>query len=124
MNLGKLQMRRILVEHARRPRPVRVDCENVEIPDKVRSRELVALDDALRQLERVNARAANVVELKIFEGFTDNEVVEHLDLSLSTVRRDWQEAIGWLQKHMKKEPVNGISESQKTDNAEPDNPSS
>jgi len=57
---------------------------------------MLALDEALRELELIDPRAAKVVELRYFGGYTDKEVVETLGVALSTVRRDWEFARSWL----------------------------
>ena len=61
-----------------------------------RGEDLLALDEALRELELIDPRAAKVVELRYFGGYTDKEVVEALGVALSTVRRDWEFARSWL----------------------------
>ena len=49
-----------------------------------------------RELERVEPRAAKIVELRYFGGYTDKQVVEAMGVSLATVRRDWEFARCWL----------------------------
>jgi RNA polymerase sigma factor (TIGR02999 family) len=61
-----------------------------------RSSELVALDDALRELALLSERQARVVELKFFGGLTEDEIAEVIGLSAITVRRDWHAARAWL----------------------------
>jgi RNA polymerase sigma factor (TIGR02999 family) len=60
------------------------------------SAELVALDDALRTLEKLEPRQARVVELRFFAGLSLEETAEALRVSLSTVRRDLSLAEAWL----------------------------
>jgi RNA polymerase sigma factor (TIGR02999 family) len=95
-------MRRILVDHARRrladkrPDPkLRADLELAAgVPD--RPEELVALDDALEDLARLDPRQARVVELKFFGGLELDEVARALDISTATVTREWRLARAWL----------------------------
>lgn len=101
--IASKQMRRVLVDAARsesaqkRGGPaVRVPLDEERIADVSRDENLLALDEALRELERVDPRAANVVELRYFGGYTDKEVVEVLGIAVSTVRRDWEFARSWL----------------------------
>jgi RNA polymerase sigma-70 factor (ECF subfamily) len=101
--LASQQMRRILVDHARSSHAQRrgggaakVDLEVVQVAAEDRSVDVLALDDALKELERLEPRAARVVELRYFGGYTDKEVVEALGVSLATVRRDWEFARSWL----------------------------
>lgn len=59
-------------------------------------RDLVALDDALRALARVDERKSQVVELRFFGGLNTEEVADALGVSTKTVLRDWQLAKMWL----------------------------
>ena len=58
--------------------------------------ELVALDDALRELETLHPRQAKVIELRFFGGFSVEETAEVLKISPETVMRDWRAAKAWL----------------------------
>jgi RNA polymerase sigma factor (TIGR02999 family) len=109
--IASKQMRRILVDAARsesaqkRGGPaVRVPLDEKRIAGMARNENLLALDEALRELERVDPRAANVVELRYFGGYTDKEVVEALGIAVSTVRRDWEFARSWLFDRMHGQP--------------------
>ena len=96
-------MRHILLDRARRrvaakrggaaPR-VNLD----EVPDigSGRARELVALDDALNALAKVDPRKARVIELRFFAGLSVEETAEVLKVSSDTVKRDWRLARAWL----------------------------
>ncbi len=55
-----------------------------------------ALDAALSQLERLDARQARIVELRYFAGFTVPEVARTLNVSTSTVEKEWRRARAWL----------------------------
>ena len=97
------QMRRILVDHARSSgaqrrggAAVKVDLDQLQIAAAERSIDVILLDESLRELERLDPRAAKVVELRYFGGYTDREVVEALGVSLATVRREWEFARSWL----------------------------
>jgi RNA polymerase sigma factor (TIGR02999 family) len=104
-------MRRILVDHARArgyvkrggaTRRVTFD-EGVLVAEK-RSRDLIALDDALKALARVDERKSQVVELRMFAGMTAEETAEILGVSPETVRRDWRLAKAWLFREMQERP--------------------
>jgi RNA polymerase sigma-70 factor (ECF subfamily) len=102
------QMRRILVDHARSGGAqrrgggaARVDLDKLQIGVAERSIDVLLLDESLRELERLEPRAAKVVELRYFGGYTDKEVVEVLGVSLATVRREWEFARSWLFDRMK-----------------------
>ena len=95
-------MRRILVDHARRHNLKRGGgLEQVELEDTVvvggdRGENLVALDDALQTLARMDTRKARVVELRFFGGLSVEETAEVLQVSTVTVMRDWSSARAWL----------------------------
>jgi DNA-directed RNA polymerase specialized sigma24 family protein len=57
---------------------------------------LLALDEALTDLSRLQPRAAEVVELRFFGGLQENEVAKVLDVAPITVKRDWRVAKAWL----------------------------
>lgn len=61
-----------------------------------RSAELVALDDALKQLVKLDERQSRVVELRFFGGLTEAEIAEVLQVSVRTVSSDWSLARAWL----------------------------
>jgi RNA polymerase sigma-70 factor (ECF subfamily) len=97
------QMRRILVDHARASgaqrrggAAIRVDLDKLQLAAAERSIDVILLDESLKELERLEPRAAKVVELRYFGGYTDKEVVEALGVSLATVRREWEFARSWL----------------------------
>jgi RNA polymerase sigma-70 factor (ECF subfamily) len=64
--------------------------------------ELLALDDALNQLYRLDERQAKIVEMKFFGGLSAPEIAELLGLSRATVDRDWATARVWLHREMSK----------------------
>jgi len=96
-------MRRILVDHARSRRYAKrgagvmpVSLDDLATLSDERAGELVALDDVLADLERVDRRKSRVVELKFFGGLTFESAAEVLDLSPRTVKRDWRKARAFL----------------------------
>src|SRR3984885_5856591 len=99
-------MRRILVDHARRHNLKRGGgVQHVALDDAVvlgggRDENLVALDDALQSLARMDARKAQVVELRFFGGLSVEETAEVLKVSPVTVMRDWVTARTWLYREM------------------------
>jgi len=100
-------MRRILVDFARaRDREKRGGdeihvslSEAANVAQRLRP-DLVALDDALRSLEKLATRQARVVELRFFVGLSLEETAEALKVSLSSVRRDWSVAESWLYREL------------------------
>lgn len=97
-------MRRILIDHARARATDKRGGAQQRVPLSdldgwhvvTRSEDLVALDTALTMLERVDPRAARVVELRFFGGLQEDEVAEALGVSAITVKRDWKAARAWL----------------------------
>lgn len=97
------QLRRVLVDHARRVRSEKrgggniaatlLDFDGAACPFDDR---LLAVDEALSKLEALDPRAAKVIELRFFGGLTEAEAAETLDLSLATLKRDWDFARSWL----------------------------
>jgi len=62
--------------------------------------DLVALDDALTTLEKLDPRQARIVELRFFAGLTLDEAAEVVRVSVSSVRRDWRIAQAWLRQQL------------------------
>ena len=69
-----------------------------EVPDLAsgRAQEVIALDDALNALAKVDPRKAKVIELRFFAGLSVEETAEVLSVSTDTVMRDWRLARAWL----------------------------
>lgn len=65
-----------------------------------RGADLLALDEALTRLQSLNARQAQVVELRYFGGLSEEETAEALKVSVRTVRRDWNFARVWLHREL------------------------
>jgi RNA polymerase sigma factor (TIGR02999 family) len=95
-------MRRILVDLARSRRYGKRGggAQHVPVDDQLPAIEpapsLVALDDALQALARVDERKSRVVEMRFFGGLSNEQVAEALGVSEKTVMRDWQIAKVWL----------------------------
>ena len=66
----------------------------------VPSEQLIALDEALRRLEALDARQAAIVEYRFFAGMTVEETAEALGVSAPTVKRDWRAARAWLAREL------------------------
>jgi RNA polymerase sigma-70 factor, ECF subfamily len=99
-------MRRILVDHARRHNLKRgggvqhVLLEDTAVVGGERDEDLVALDDALQALARVDSRKAQVIELRFFGGLSVEETAEVLKISPVTAMRDWSTAKAWLYREL------------------------
>ena len=94
-------MRRILVEHARRHNLKRgggvphVSLDEASMVDGDPDADLVALDDAMNGLARIDPRKVQVVEMRFFGGLSVEETAEVLKVSPVTVKRDWRAARAW-----------------------------
>ncbi len=96
-------MRQILVDYARSKSSQKRGGwqDQVSLSDDLAtvkdiSREVVALDEALKNLEQIDERRSRVVEMKFFGGLKIEEIAEVLKISPETVKRDWQFARTWL----------------------------
>ena len=95
-------MRHVLVDHARRRSAqkreggVRVNLEEADPTDGTNLEDLLVIDTALHKLAEVDARQADIVELRYFGGLSVPETAEALNISEKTVKRDWAVARAWL----------------------------
>ncbi len=102
-------MRQILIDHARKKKAQKrgndpekktyVDgmfSQNLEMAD-----ELLNIDEALHKLEKLNPRLSDVVTMRFYGGMKIDEIAAVLEVSESTVNRDWLKARGWLHKELK-----------------------
>jgi RNA polymerase sigma factor (TIGR02999 family) len=102
-------MRRILIDHARSRATakraggeLRVSlAENVAITEQ-RDIDFLALDEALEELAALDAQQCQIVEMRFFGGLSVEETAAALDISPSTVNRDWNTAKAWLYRRIKK----------------------
>ena len=102
-----LLMRQILVEYARSRKAARRDGGfQVTLDDalafKTRSVDMVALDDALNELAKLNPQQSRIVELRFFGGLSIEETSRLLDLSPTTVKKYWATARLWLHHQISK----------------------
>jgi len=102
-------MRRVLVDYARsRDRLKRggeaiqvsfTEAANVPVPQ---STDVLALDKTLRELEKIDPRKSQIVEMRFFGGLSQEETAEALNVSVATVRRDWSLTRAWLARELKR----------------------
>lgn len=100
-------MRNLLVDYARQRNRqrrgrehVRIELDLNQFAQDSQQIDLLALDEALRELERLDPRQAEVVELHHFGGHTLQKTADILGVSLSTVKTDWASAKAWLHKQL------------------------
>jgi len=108
MAIASRLMRQILVDYARERRAgkrdggCRIGFEFAEALPVSGDSELLALDDALEQLSRIDERQAKIVEMKFFGGLSAPDISRILGLSRITVDRDWATARVWLHREMRR----------------------
>lgn len=99
-------MRQILVEYARsraaakRDGGIKLDLENIVMAAKSKGTDLIALDDALIELAKLDAQQARIVELRFFGGLSIEETATVTGVSPATVKRDWAAARVWLHREL------------------------
>jgi len=102
-------MRRVLVDYARKRDRLKrggeaiqvsfIEAANVPVPE---SADVLALDKALRELEKIDPRKSQIVEMRFFGGLSQEETAEALNVSVATVRRDWSLTRAWLARELKR----------------------
>lgn len=109
--LAATLIRQILVDHARRQNRLKRggQAERVTLTETVglvepRAPDLLAVDEALKKLEKLDPRKAAIVELRFFAGLTLEETAEQLGISPETVSREWRRARAWLCNELESEP--------------------
>jgi RNA polymerase sigma factor (TIGR02999 family) len=100
-------IRRILVDYARNQRrakrggdDLQVTLDEALLPAPMREVEMLALDEALASLSKIDQRKSRVVELRYFGGLSVEESAEVLHVSPETVMRDWKMAKAWLYREL------------------------
>lgn len=110
MAVAAKAMRQILVDQARKRSAQkrggdlqRSDMDEERLPGAQRDEEVVALDEALTRLETRDPRMSRVVELRFFGGLSVEEAAESLEISPTTVKREWRKARAFLHRHVSDE---------------------
>ena len=100
-------MRRILIDHARKQAYQKrgggarhLPLDEAAVLTNERAAELVALDEALKSLAKIDERKARVIELRYFGGLSVEEVAEVLGVHPDTVTREWRRARAWLHREL------------------------
>ncbi len=115
MSVAAMAMRQILANQARDRRRLKRGGDHARVTlgqaeaavagtDDAHQVDLVALDDALTQLQEIDPRLSRVVELRFFAGLTIAEAARILDVDGSTVRRHWTLARAWLRRALDQAP--------------------
>ncbi|MEQ9401205.1 MAG: ECF-type sigma factor [Longimicrobiales bacterium] len=103
LGLSARAMRHIVIDEARRKSAKKrggdapfVTLGEHEDPASFTTEEVLALEEALEELAAFRPRQAQVVEMKFFGGFTNQEMAQQLGTSVPTVEREWKRARAWL----------------------------
>ncbi len=107
--LAAREMRRVLVDYARRVKSQKrggADWQRVTLSDdgaveETRAVDVIAIEEALTKLAAIDQRKARIVDLMVFGGLTADETAEVLQISSSTVNREWRFARAFLQNELK-----------------------
>lgn len=106
--LAAQSLRHILVDHARLHRAkkrggtsLRITLSAKSLGHEASNEDVLSVHEALTQLQELDSRAAQVVELRFFGGLKEEEVAEVLGVSKNTVQRDWRMARAWLMSRLK-----------------------
>lgn len=101
-------MRQILVDHARAHAAgkrggnvIHFSIEDVQIPVEERAASILAIDEVLDRLAKLDEQQANIVEMRFFGGMTNADIADSLQVSQRTVSRDWETARLWLYRELK-----------------------
>jgi RNA polymerase sigma factor (TIGR02999 family) len=107
--IASQMMRRVLVDRARARHAAKRGDAAVHVSISVaerqvpsRSVEMIELDEALKELEAMDPRMGQIVELRFFGGLTSEEIAQVIGVSRATVEREWATARAWLRRALKK----------------------
>src|SRR2546423_291695 len=102
-------MRTILVDHARSHASAkrgggayRFELDEAMVISQQKASEVIALDEALKQLDLIDPQQSRIVELRFFGGLTVEETAEVMHLSPATIKREWSTAKAWLYRELAK----------------------
>lgn len=114
--LSARMMRRILVNHANARQAAKrgggalhVTLDETSIADRHNDADILAVDQALSELQAFDARKANILELHYFAGLTYTELADMLEIAESTVHQDLRTARAWLHSRLADNPGKGRS---------------
>jgi len=110
LSVASHAMRSVLVDYARRRRyvkrganPVRVTLTGANLTSEQPGEEVLAIDEALKRLSKLDPRKSQIVELRYFGGLGIEEVAQVVGVSTGTVKREWEKARAWLRRELRQE---------------------
>jgi RNA polymerase sigma factor (TIGR02999 family) len=108
LSLASLAMRSLLVDYARRRgyakrggNPIRVSLADAPVISEA-STEVLAVDEALKRLSKLDSRKSQIVLLRYFGGLSIEETAEVMAISTGTVKREWIKAGAWLRRELRR----------------------
>ncbi len=106
--LSARAMRHVIIDYVRERHALKrgggaphLELDAIEIAVEDQSQQLIALDEAMQSLGRIDERLVRIVECRFFSGMTEEETADALATSLSTVQRDWKRAKAWLREALR-----------------------
>jgi RNA polymerase sigma factor (TIGR02999 family) len=99
LGLAAYLMKQLLIHHARplSRRAEKTELPDLPVPDPLAEHSLVEIDDILKRLAAINPALRRVVELRVFEGLTREEIAREMGCGTATVSRHWSFARNWLE---------------------------
>ncbi len=99
LGLAAYLMKQLLIHHARplSKRAAKTELPELPGPDSSAEQSLVEIDDVLNRLAAINPALRRVVELRVFEGLTREEIAREMGCGTATVARHWNFARNWLE---------------------------
>lgn len=101
-------IRQVLIDHARREKAekrgrdwARITLDTPVAAIDTPTIDVLSLNEALEALQAIDPRRARIVELRIFGGMSGDEIADHLDLSRTTISKEWRFARAWLTRALK-----------------------
>lgn len=116
LRASALAMRCVLVDHARARLAAKRGSGKSDAPlDDIEpfwesDDRLLELNEALTRLAEISPRLAEVVELRFFGGYTEDEVADMMGVTDRTIRREWTKARGWLHRELQHDSISEPSE--------------
>ena len=105
--IASRMMRQILVDYARAQaaekrgsNQIHFSVDDVQIPVEERISSVLILHEVLERLEKLDAQQAKIIEMRFFGGLNNREIAESLEISESTVGREWESARLWLYREL------------------------
>jgi RNA polymerase sigma factor (TIGR02999 family) len=105
--VAAMMMRRILVDYAKGKKAAKRGSGMLRVPLdesiavlELQNVDVVALDEALLELSKIDPRQGQIVELRFFMGLSNEQIADILDISVTTVKREWRMARLWLHREL------------------------